>query len=31
MFYDVTFFGLTASGQRVQSDTATGIRIFVFE
>ena len=31
MFYDVTFFGLTVSGKRVQSSTATGLRIFVFE
>jgi hypothetical protein len=31
MFYDVTFFGLTVSGKRVQSTTATGVRIFVFE
>jgi hypothetical protein len=31
MFYDVTFYGVTASGHRVQSETATGIRIFVFE
>ena len=31
MFYDVTFFGTTASGHRVQSETATGLRIFVFE
>jgi hypothetical protein len=31
LFYDVTFFGETLSGQRVQSETATGIRIFFFE
>jgi hypothetical protein len=31
MFYDVTFYGTTASGHRVQSETATGVRIFVFE
>lgn len=31
MFYDVTFFGQTVSGHRVQSETATAIRIFVFE
>ena len=31
MFYDVTFFGVTASGHRVQSETTTGIRVFVFE
>ena len=31
MFYDVTFFGQTASGHRVQSETATGVRIFVFQ
>ncbi len=31
LFYDVTFFGQTVSGHRVQSQTATGIRIFVFE
>jgi hypothetical protein len=30
MFYDVTFYGLTVSGHRVQSTTATGVRIFVF-
>jgi hypothetical protein len=29
MFYDVTFFGTTVSGHRVQSETATGVRIFV--
>ena len=29
MFYDVTFFGSTVSGHRVQSETATAIRIFV--
>jgi len=31
MFYDVTFFGMTVSGKRVQSETATGVRIFVYE
>jgi hypothetical protein len=31
LFYDVVFYGDTASGHRVQSETATGIRIFVFE
>jgi hypothetical protein len=31
MFYDVTFFGNTVSGMRVQSETATGVRIFVYE
>ena len=31
MFYDVTFYGQTVSGHRVQSETATAIRIFVFE
>lgn len=31
LFYDVTFYGLTASGKRVQSRTATGVRIFVYE
>jgi hypothetical protein len=31
MFYDVTFFGETVSGQRVQSETATGIRVFIYE
>ena len=31
MFYDVTFYGVTASGHRVQSETSTGLRIFVFE
>jgi len=31
MFYDITFFGLTVSGQRVQSTTATAVRVFVFE
>jgi hypothetical protein len=31
MFYDVTFFGTTVSGHRVQSQTSTGVRIFVFE
>jgi hypothetical protein len=30
LFYDVTFFGQTVAGQRVQSETATGIRIFIF-
>ncbi len=29
MFYDITFFGLTVSGKRVQSETVTAIRIFV--
>lgn len=29
MFYDVTFYGTTVSGHRVQSETATAIRIFV--
>jgi hypothetical protein len=31
MFYDVTFYGQTVSGHRVQSETATAVRIFVFE
>jgi hypothetical protein len=31
LFYDVTFFGMTVSGKRVQSRTATGVRIFVYE
>jgi hypothetical protein len=31
MFYDVTFFGTTVSGQRVQSETATAIRIFIYQ
>lgn len=31
MFYDVTFFGNTVSGQRVQSETATGFRVFIFQ
>jgi hypothetical protein len=31
MFYDVTFFGVTVSGQRVQSETATGVRVFIFQ
>jgi hypothetical protein len=31
MFYDVTFFGQTVAGQRVQSETATGVRIFIFQ
>ncbi len=31
MFYDVTFYGITVSGKRVQSQTSTGVRIFVFE
>jgi len=31
MFYDITFFGHTASGKRVQSETVTAIRIFIFE
>lgn len=30
LFYDVTFFGQTVAGQRVQSETATAIRIFVY-
>jgi hypothetical protein len=29
--FDLTFFGLTASGHRVQSDTASGILLFRFE
>ncbi|HEY1250502.1 MAG TPA: hypothetical protein VGH97_04885 [Thermoanaerobaculia bacterium] len=29
MYYDVVFYGQTVSGFRVQSETATGIRIFV--
>jgi hypothetical protein len=29
MFYDITFFGSTVSGKRVQSETVTAIRIFV--
>jgi hypothetical protein len=29
--FDITFFGNTASGQRVQSQTASGILIFNFE
>jgi hypothetical protein len=29
MYYDVVFYGSTVSGFRVQSETATGIRIFV--
>jgi hypothetical protein len=29
MFYDVVFFGQTVSGFRVQSETATGVRVFV--
>ena len=29
MFYDITFFGQTVSGHRVQSETATAVRIFV--
>jgi hypothetical protein len=29
MFYDVTFFGLTVSGHRVQSETATALQIFL--
>lgn len=28
IFYDVTFFGRTLAGQRVQSNTARGVRIF---
>ena len=31
MFYDIVFYGMTASGHRVQSETVTGVRIFVFE
>jgi hypothetical protein len=30
MTFDITFFGLTASGSRVQSETASGILIFQF-
>ena len=30
LFYDVTFFGQTVAGQRVQSETVTGIRIFQY-
>lgn len=30
MAFDLTFFGLTASGQRVQSETSSGILIFQF-
>lgn len=30
MAFDLTFFGLTVSGQRVQSETASGILIFQF-
>ena len=29
MFYDITFFGTTVSGKRVQSETVTAVRIFV--
>jgi hypothetical protein len=29
MYYDVVFYGTTVSGFRVQSETATGIRVFV--
>jgi hypothetical protein len=29
MAFDITFFGTTASGQRVQSETASGILLFV--
>jgi len=29
MYYDIVFYGTTVSGFRVQSETATGIRIFV--
>ena len=29
MFYDVVFYGHTVSGFRVQSETATGLRVFV--
>jgi hypothetical protein len=31
MFYDVVFYGQTISGQRVKSETATGVRIFIFQ
>ena len=31
LFYDVTFFGQTLAGQRVQSETATAVRIFIFQ
>lgn len=31
MFYDITFFGMTVSGMRVQSETVTAVRIFVAE
>jgi hypothetical protein len=31
LLYDVTFFGQTVSGQRVQSETATAIRVFFFQ
>jgi hypothetical protein len=30
MAFDITFFGMTAAGQRVQSETASGILIFQF-
>jgi hypothetical protein len=30
MAFDITFFGITAAGQRVQSETASGILIFQF-
>ena len=29
MYYDITFFGTTVSGMRVQSETVTAVRIFV--
>lgn len=29
MYYDITFYGSTVSGKRVQSETVTAIRIFV--
>lgn len=30
LFYDITFFGTTVAGQRVQSETVTATKIFVF-
>jgi hypothetical protein len=30
LFYDITVFGTTVSGTRVQSETVTGTKIFVF-
>ena len=30
LFYDVTFFGQTVAGQRVQSETATAYRVFQY-